>query len=73
MDSTMVDVFKTDVSKKGDAKELLELLIHHFPGAEINFDLQDKDNILRVRTTPNDPALVIQLLSNQGFFCAELD
>jgi hypothetical protein len=69
----MVDIFKTDAHKKKDAVTLLQLLAHHFPGADINFDLQDKDKILRVRAEVNDVALVIHLLNNKGFFCAELD
>lgn len=69
----MVEIFKTDVRKKRDALAILQLLADHFPGAEINFDLMDKDNILRIHTEPNDATLVIQLLNNKGFFCAELD
>ena len=69
----MVDVFKTNVQKKSDARQLMSLLMSHFPEADINFDLQDNDKILRVDIEPGDALLVIQLISGQGFLCAELE
>lgn len=69
----MVDVFKTNVSKKKDAGHLLDLLATYFPDAKINFDLQDTDRILRVHNEPGDPATVIKILNEQGFDCIALE
>lgn len=69
----MIEVFKTNVHKKADAKQLLHLLEQCLPAAEINFDLQDHDRILRVCMEPTNPARVIELLNEQGFLCVELE
>lgn len=47
----MVEVFCTSVTTIEKAKFLLEKLQQEFPYYEINFDLEDCDNILRVATT----------------------
>ena len=44
----MVEVFKTNVEEIVQAKKIIELLLEHFPGNRINFDLHDCDKILRV-------------------------
>ena len=44
----MVEVFKTNVKKAGEAKRVINELLHHFPDKKINFDLQDCDKVLRV-------------------------
>jgi hypothetical protein len=69
----MIDVFKTNVYKKTDALELLDLLGTVFPDATINFDLTDIDKILRVHADPRDPGLVIATLNKLGFSCIELE
>ena len=69
----MQEVFKTNVHKKTDGKQLLLLLELCLPAAEINFDLQDQDRILRVCMEPTNPARVIELLNGQGFLCVELE
>lgn len=44
----MVEVFKTNITKEADAKQIVHLLSGCFPFADINFDLDDADHILRV-------------------------
>ncbi len=44
----MVEVFKTNIEKRKNAKRVLMLLSQRFPNYRINFDLEDCDNILRV-------------------------
>jgi len=44
----MIEVFKTNVSSKKHAGFLLGVLHGLFPGAHFNFDLEDRDNILRM-------------------------
>jgi len=44
----MVEIFKTDVSKKTKAKNILSILEKKFPHLKANFYLGDCDKILRV-------------------------
>lgn len=46
----MVEVFKTSVSEKKEAEEVLKQLYTEFPGSSINFDLEDCDRILRIES-----------------------
>ncbi|KAB7530275.1 hypothetical protein F8C76_01845 [Flagellimonas olearia] len=60
----MVEVFRTSVATIEIAEFLLEKLQREFPCCEINFDLEDCDNILRVATMSNslDPMPIIRLV-----------
>jgi hypothetical protein len=69
----MVEVFKTNVQEETHAVELIHLLLHHFPGTSINFDLEDCDKILRVKGQSYDSKRIILLLNQQGFTCNILD
>ncbi|HEX8357409.1 MAG TPA: hypothetical protein VF610_08365 [Segetibacter sp.] len=70
----MVEVFKTNVAEPGEAN----LLIDHIHTACIdyiaNFDLEDCDKILRVRSLSGivEPTLLIDLLQNLGYFAEVL-
>jgi hypothetical protein len=68
-DLSMIEIFKTNVEDAAQAKTLLTLLQRHFPGTEINFDLEDCDNILRVKGDKFCTLSVIQLLTSRGFAC----
>ena len=48
--SRMVEVFKTDVSKKKVAVTLVKSLSIQFPDYKINIDLADCDKVLRVES-----------------------
>jgi len=67
--ATMIEVFKTDVRKLREAKNLVNILVEHFPGSKINFDLDDCDRILRVTSTTGsvEACELIRLLEEQGF------
>jgi hypothetical protein len=69
----MVEVFKTNITENGKAVEIISMLSHHLPGCKINFDLQDCDNILRVKGDNVSVTEVIQLVSSTGAACALLD
>jgi len=43
-----IEVFKTNVVKRRDAQQLLKEMTSCFPNYKINFDLEDRDKILRV-------------------------
>ena len=48
--SRMVEVFKTDISKKKVARTLVKSLSIQFPDYKINIDLADCDKVLRVES-----------------------
>ena len=69
----MVEVFKTNVERKGEAKMLLLKLIQLFPKHKINFDLNDCDKILRLEGTSTSSEEIITLLKAKGFNCELLN
>lgn len=44
----MVEVFKTNITKQKQSRQIVEKLSQTFPKYNINFDLEDCDNILRI-------------------------
>lgn len=71
--STMIEVFKTNVETMNDADNLVQMLLYHFPGSRINFDLQDCDRILRVEGNDFCSETIMQLMKNRGFHCSVLE
>jgi hypothetical protein len=71
----MVEVFKTDVKDEGQAKKLVNLIHGSFPGYKANFDLEDRDRILRVQCDGGfvQPSRLIALLKVSGFHAEVLD
>jgi hypothetical protein len=65
----MVEVFKTDVSEAEHARILLHEINLKFTGYEVNFDLQDCDRILRVKSNTGivDSSALIDLLKGYGY------
>lgn len=70
----MVEVFKTNISKQKQSKQIIVKLNQMFPKYKINFDLEDCDNILRVENTVGkiDYEVVIQLITEDGFYIETL-
>ena len=66
----MVEVFKTSVGNREDAEMLLDLIHRTFSDYNANFDLEDCDRILRVKTTVKwiKSSLIINLLGSLGFY-----
>lgn len=64
----MVEVFKTNVKDKDEANLLLSLIHRNFKGFQANFDLDDCDRILRVKSTGLDihANCLIDLLKDFG-------
>ena len=65
----MVEVFKTNVIDRGHATMLVDQIHKIFPDYKANFDLEDCDNILRVKCLNGlveSPSL-INLLIDFGF------
>jgi hypothetical protein len=44
----MIEVFKTNINCADQAKQLVERIQRHFSGYKANFDLDDRDRILRI-------------------------
>jgi len=65
----MVEVFKTNVQERDEAKMLLEKLLEHFPHNRINFDLNDCDSILRVEGERIYSEKIIELLERCNYCC----
>jgi hypothetical protein len=65
----MVEVFKTDVFDVFDADKLVRLIHQNFNCYQANFDLDDCDHILRIKTESEliDQHSVISLLKQNGF------
>jgi hypothetical protein len=69
----MIEIFKTNVEEAWHAKNVVALLVQHFPGRKINFDLHDCDKILRVEGESFAADRVIGLVAESGFTCVVLE
>jgi len=69
----MVEVFKTNVEETSEANKLVALLLQHFPGSKINFDLHDCDKILRVEGKDFMTEKLVMLVHENGFTCKVLE
>lgn len=67
----MIHVFKTSVSSKKAVRHLSPFLNQILPSSW-NFDLEDCDKILRLKTSVEVAETVRKLLQEQGFACEEL-
>ncbi|HKH62221.1 MAG TPA: hypothetical protein VKA49_15370 [Flavitalea sp.] len=65
----MIEVFKTNVESHDQAKMLIEEIHRSFAGYKANFDLQDCDNILRVKSVTEsvESDCLINFLKKFGF------
>ena len=70
----MIEVFKTNVKEDCHANLLVDQIHKIFEGHKANFDLEDCDKILRVKYPEGliEPALLIQLLNDFGFYAEVL-
>ena len=69
----MVEVFKTDVQKKAQGKMLVCILSEAFPSFKINFDLSDRDKVLRVEGDNIEALRIMILVKEYGVKCEILD
>jgi len=69
----MVEVFKTNVQKKAQSKMLLCALSEAFPSFKINFDLSDRDKVLRVEGDKMEASRIMVIVTEHGFKCEILD
>ena len=68
-----VEVFKTNVETGEQAEQLITLIIQNFPQYIVNFDLDDCDRILRVKSSISiQEASLIAILQKNGYDAAVL-
>jgi hypothetical protein len=68
-----VEVYKTNVRHKRQARRLLSVLSKQFPLFSINFDLEDCDKILRVEGKNIPQEKIAKLVTENGYQCNLLD
>jgi len=68
----MVEVFRTDVETKTKAANVIDILCAGFPTCKINFDLEDRDRILRIEGDTHDIAAIAELIKSMNIFCEVL-
>ncbi|HWZ13994.1 MAG TPA: hypothetical protein VNW95_02060 [Mucilaginibacter sp.] len=66
-------VFKTNVTSRKKVSRIAPLLSSFPTIRQWNFDLEDRDKVLRIESTGLNPGSVEQLLLKAGFNCQELD
>lgn len=65
----MIEVFKTNVKSKGQANKLILQIHKTFINTQANFDLKDRDKILRIKCNAGriESSAVIDFLESFGF------
>lgn len=69
----MLYIFKTTVKKKKDVKTITRIFEENEAILHFNFDLEDRDKILRVKSEKLEAPEILSLISHLGHDCAELD
>jgi len=69
----MVEVFKTNVRRRKEADLLVTDLLRSFPFYRINFDLMDRDNILRVEGNSVHVEEIIDVMKARQYECEVLN
>jgi len=69
----MVEIYKTNVYQKRQARKLVGILSKQFPLFSINFDLEDCDKILRVEGKNIPQEKIASLVIENGYQCNVLD
>lgn len=70
----MIEIFRTNISRHKDADKILNKIHSGFPGFEANFDLNDCDHILRIKSVDTliCHSTIISLVKDLGFFAEVL-
>jgi hypothetical protein len=68
-----IEVFKTNVKTKKKADLVINLIKEIVPVGKINFDLEDRDKILRIEAKEIQVEPILHLLMNSGFTCIPLE
>ena len=68
-----VEIFKTNINTGQEARLILTQLKQSLPGLRMNFDLDDCDRILRVEGALIEPAIVVEIIKENGYHCLKLE
>jgi hypothetical protein len=69
----MVEIFKTNVRSSRKAKLVIEKIAEEFPSHKINFDLTDRDKILRVQGSTIMENKIIRIVTSLNHRCEILE
>ena len=69
----MIFVYKTSVKTKMQVKKLKPHIDKILPNEKWNFDLEDRDKILRIDSEENIGLVIIDLLNIHNHTCEELE
>lgn len=70
----MIEIFATNIRSIKDARVVEGLFSIVFPRLDVNFDLDDRDRILRVQSpSPFDSRSIVGYMRNLGFAAKVLD
>ena len=68
----MIEVFKTDVNENAMASYVRKRLMDRQQLRQVDFDLQDRDHVLRIESDQIDVDGVMGELHDLGFHCCTL-
>lgn len=68
-----IEVFKTNVKTKKNADMVVNRIQTLLPVGKINFDLEDRDKILRIEAKEIQVQPILNLLLDLGFTCIPLE
>ena len=64
--------YKTDVTTKEDASFIVALLQFVISDCIMNFDLEDRNHVLKIETNREIKDMVYGVFNKQGFYCRKL-
>jgi hypothetical protein len=67
-----IEFYKTDVTTNEDASFIVVLLQFIISDCIMNFDLEDRNRILRIETNRDIKEMVYGVFNKQGFYCQKL-
>lgn len=64
-----VVVYKTDIADRNTADRIIDAIHHLVPGCEASFDLDDCDNVLRIKFTNGNQKMegITGIIENYGY------
>lgn len=69
----MVEVFITNVESGEKAETIIQEFEIEFPEYEVNFDLEDRDKILRIESENINAEKIIEILNGKNVKCKILE
>jgi hypothetical protein len=69
----MIEIFRTNVQEVSESDKIVQQFLEHFPLAEITFDLEDCDKVLRISNREICIETIIGLMKSFGYSCIVLE